>query len=77
MEESHHRQKDWIGNDVEIRENVTCPDLDGWHMGGQARNPEKMKLKDNQGWRGQGSVFSVKYEYHLEDSWRIVRKQVE
>lgn len=57
MEESHHGQKDRIGNDAGIRENVTCPDLDGWHMGSQARNPEKGKLKDNQSWSGQGSVL--------------------
>lgn len=57
MEESRHGQKDQIGNDAGIRENVTCPNLDGWHTGSQARNPEKMKLKDNQSWSEQGSVL--------------------
>lgn len=28
MEESCHGQKDQIGNDAGIRENVTCPNLD-------------------------------------------------
>lgn len=58
---------------------MTCCALCGWHVGSQARNPEEMKSERPSGleWTGLCVVFSVKYDYHLEHSWRIVRKQVE
>lgn len=46
VEESCQRQKDWMGHDRGMRENMACPALDvnGWAMASQGRNPQKMSL---------------------------------